>query len=274
MTKKEAQGAFESMTATTINGMKPGLRVFVSAGAGGIGRVIADTLAAHGARLYVCDVSADAVKSCLKDHPDWHGMVADVADETAVEKVFADIQAKLGGLDVLVNNAGIAGPTKGVEEIDPKEWRQTIDINLNGQFYCQRLAVPMLRKAGDGIIINISSVAGRLGYAYRLPYAATKWAIIGMTESLAKELGPEGIRVNAILPGVVEGPRIERVIGDRAKQVGVSYEAMEQEYLNKISLRRMVTQQDIANMALFLCSPAGRNISGQSLSVCGNVETL
>ncbi len=117
-------------------------------------------------------------------------------------------------------------------------------------------------------------MAGRLGYAYRLPYAATKWAIVGMTESLAKELGPEGIRVNAILPGIVEGPRIERVIGDRAKTVGVSYKEMEQEYMNKVSLRRMVSPQDVANMALFLCSAAGRNISGQSLSVDGNVETL
>jgi NAD(P)-dependent dehydrogenase (short-subunit alcohol dehydrogenase family) len=161
-----------------------------------------------------------------------------------------------------------------VDAIDPQEWRRTIDINLNGQFYCLRRAVPMLRQAGDGIIINISSVAGRLGYAYRLPYAATKWAVVGMTESLAKELGPEGIRVNAILPGVVEGPRIERVISDRARQMGVSFDEMKEEYLNKISLRRMVSQQDVANMALFLCSPAGRNISGQALSVCGNVETL
>ncbi|HEY1722401.1 MAG TPA: SDR family oxidoreductase [Magnetospirillaceae bacterium] len=267
------------MSEPTITGVKPGLRVFVSAGAAGIGRAIADTLAAHGARIYVCDVSADALHKCLADHPDWHGMVADVSDEAAVNRVFDDITAKLGGLDALVNNAGIAGPTAGVEAIDPNEWRRTIDINLNGQFYCLHRAVPLLREgrspgAGDGIIINLASVAGRLGYAYRLPYAATKWAIVGMTESLAKELGPEGIRVNALLPGIVEGPRIERVITDRAKQLGVPYAEMEQEYLDKVSLRRMVTAQDVANMALFLCSTAGRNISGQALSVCGNVETL
>lgn len=257
-----------------IGGIKPGLRVFVSAGAAGIGRAIADTLAAHGARLYVCDVSAEALDKCLRERPGFAGMVADAGDEKAVDAVFDDIERKLGGLDVLVNNAGIAGPTAGVEAIDPADWRRTIDINLNGHFYCTRRAVPLLRAAGEGAIINISSVAGRLGYAYRLPYAATKWAVVGMTASLAKELGPDGIRVNAILPGIVEGPRIERVINDRAAALGVSHDEMERQYLDKVSLRRMVTAQDIANMALFLCSPAGRNISGQPLSVCGNVEAL
>jgi NAD(P)-dependent dehydrogenase (short-subunit alcohol dehydrogenase family) len=262
------------MGETIIGGVKPGLRVFVSAGAAGIGRAIAEAFAAHGARLYVCDVATDVLASCLAIHPDWHGTVADVADPAAVDRLFDDLTVKLGGLDVLVNNAGVAGPTAGVEAIDPAEWRRTIDINLNGQFYCQRRAVPLLRKAGDGAIINIASVAGRLGYAYRLPYAATKWAVVGMTESLAKELGPEGIRVNAILPGVVEGPRIERVIGDRAKALGIPYAEMEKRYLENVSLRRMVSAEDIANMAVFLCSSAGRNITGQPLSVCGNVENL
>jgi NAD(P)-dependent dehydrogenase (short-subunit alcohol dehydrogenase family) len=200
--------------------------------------------------------------------------LADVADVRQVDRFFDAALAAMGGLDVLVNNAGIAGPTAGVEDIDPAEWDRTVAINLNGQFYSARRAVPALRKTQDGAIINMSSVAGRLGYAFRTPYAATKWAIIGLTQSLAKELGPAGIRVNAILPGIVEGPRIERVISARAQATGVTYEAMEQEYLSKASLRRMVSAQDVANMVLFLCSPAGRNISGQSLSVCGNVETL
>jgi NAD(P)-dependent dehydrogenase (short-subunit alcohol dehydrogenase family) len=262
------------MAETVINGIKPGLRVLVTAGANGIGRAIAESFIAHDARLYVCDIAEPALKRFLAAQPGAHGMLADVADEAAVDRMFDDLKAKLGGLDVLVNNAGIAGPTAEVESIAPAEWRRTIDINLTGQFYCQRRAVPLLKEAGDGAIINISSVAGRLGYAYRLPYAATKWAIIGMTASLAKELGPHGIRVNAILPGVVEGPRIDRVIEDRAKATGVSFEEMREEYLSKVSLRRMVSAQDVANMALFLCSPAGRNISGQPLSVCGNVETL
>ncbi len=262
------------MSEQIVSGLKPGLRVFVSAGAAGIGRAIAEAFHAHGARVYVCDIAADALETCRRERPGILGSVADVADEGAVDRLFEDIAARLGGLDVLVNNAGIAGPTAGVAEIDPAAWRRTIDVNLNGHFYCTRRAVPLLRAAGEGAIINIASVAGRLGYAYRLPYAASKWAIIGMTASLAKELGPDGIRVNAILPGIVAGPRIERVIGDRAAALGITYEEMEKQYLDKVSLRRMVAAQDIASMALFLCSPAGRNISGQPLSVCGNVETL
>jgi NAD(P)-dependent dehydrogenase (short-subunit alcohol dehydrogenase family) len=173
-----------------------------------------------------------------------------------------------------VNNAGISGPTAGVADIAPEDWRRTIDVNLNGQFYCTRFALPLLRQSANPAIVNISSVAGRLGYSFRTPYAASKWAVVGFTKSLATELGPEGIRVNAILPGIVEGPRIERVIRARAEQAGVSYDAMEQQYLGKVSLRRMVSPSDVASMVVFLCSAAGRNISGQALSVCGNVEAL
>ncbi|HWA41936.1 MAG TPA: SDR family oxidoreductase [Hypericibacter adhaerens] len=262
------------MTEPTIAGVKPGLRVVITAGASGIGRVVAETLRAHGAKVHVCDVSQEALDACRKALPDVGTHLADVADVKQVDKFFDAALGAMGGLDVLVNNAGIAGPTAGVEDIDPAEWDRTIAINLNGQFYSARRAVPALRKTQDGAIINMSSVAGRFGYAYRTPYAATKWAIVGFTESLAKELGPVGIRVNAILPGIVEGPRIERVISARAQATGVSYEAMKNEYLGKVSLRRMVSPQDVANMVLFLCSPAGRNISGQSLSVCGNVEAL
>jgi NAD(P)-dependent dehydrogenase (short-subunit alcohol dehydrogenase family) len=262
------------MANPTNSGVKPGLRVLVTAGAAGIGRVIAEAFAAHEARVYVCDISREAIEKCRAEQSAIIAEEADVADETAIDRLFEDLQRRLGGLDVLVNNAGIAGPTSEVENIDPRDWRRTIDVNLNSHFYCTRRAVPMLKQTEDGAIVNISSVAGRLGYAYRLPYAATKWAIIGMTESLAKELGPFGIRVNAILPGIVAGPRIERVIGERAKAMGVNYADMEKEYLQKASLRRMVTAEDVAQMALFLCSAAGRNISGQPISVCGNVETL
>jgi NAD(P)-dependent dehydrogenase (short-subunit alcohol dehydrogenase family) len=262
------------MSNPTGGGVKPGLRVLVTAGAAGIGRAIAEAFAAHDARVYVCDISREAVEKCRAEQPGIIAEEADVADEAAIDRLFDDVQARFGGLDVLVNNAGIAGPTSEVENIDPREWRRTIDVNLNSHFYCTRRAVPMLKQAEDGAIVNISSVAGRLGYAYRLPYAATKWAIVGMTESLAKELGPFGIRVNAILPGIVAGPRIERVIRERAKAVGISYADMEKQYAEKASLRRMVTAEDVAQTALFLCSAAGRNITGQPISVCGNVETL
>jgi NAD(P)-dependent dehydrogenase (short-subunit alcohol dehydrogenase family) len=225
-------------------------------------------------RVHVCDLSEAALAQCRAALPAVTGSLTDVADEAQVDRLFDDVRRELGGLDILVNNAGIAGPTGGIDTLAPADWRRTVAVNLDSQFYCTRLAVPLLRQAGDGIIVNISSAAGRHGYAYRTPYAATKWAIIGLTESLAKELGPEGIRVNAILPGVVQGPRIDAVIRARAETLGIDHATMEKEYLSKVSLRRKVTPQDVASMVLFLCSSAGRNISGQSLGVCGNVETL
>jgi NAD(P)-dependent dehydrogenase (short-subunit alcohol dehydrogenase family) len=257
-----------------IAGIRPGLRALVTAGAGGIGRVIADTLVAHRAEVMVCDIDEAALADFRDTHPGHHAVRADVAVQAEVDGLFDRLEAERGGLDVLVNNAGIAGPTAPVEDIDPEDWRRTIEVNLTSHFYCLRRAVPLLKRAEEGVIVNISSVAGRLGYAYRLPYAATKWAIVGMTESLSLELGPHGIRVNAILPGVVEGPRIERVIEARAREVGVSFEEMRARYLDKTALGRMVGPEDIAHMALFLCSPLGRNVAGQALSVCGHVISI
>jgi NAD(P)-dependent dehydrogenase (short-subunit alcohol dehydrogenase family) len=251
-----------------------GLRVVVTAGASGIGRVIAEHFADQGARVQVCDVDAKALADLARARPEIGAVKADVAVEADMARFFKAAGRALGGLDVLVNNAGIAGPTGGVDEIAAADWDRTIAINLNGQFYCLKHAVPLIKKSKRGSIIGISSVAGRLGYAFRTPYAATKWAIVGLTKSLAIELGPRGVRVNCILPGIVRGERIRRVIDARAKALGVSYEKMEQQYLQKVSLRRMVTAEDIAATALFLCSAAGANISGQALSVCGNVETL
>jgi NAD(P)-dependent dehydrogenase (short-subunit alcohol dehydrogenase family) len=263
------------MTKQETFGIKPGLRVLVTAGAAGIGRVVADAFAGVGAKIHVCDVVPAVLDACKKDHPDWGVTLCDVSKPDQVEKLFADVKKNLGGLDVLVNNAGIGGPTGGVDKIKVEDWMQTIDINLNGQFLCAHHAVPLLRQnAQDSSIICISSVAGRLGYALRTPYAATKWAIVGFMKSLAQELGPEGIRCNAILPGIVEGPRMTNVIKNRAAATNVSYEDMEKQYLNKISLRRMVSPQDVANMALYLCSPLGRNVTGQPISVCGDVVSL
>jgi NAD(P)-dependent dehydrogenase (short-subunit alcohol dehydrogenase family) len=254
--------------------IRKGLRVLVTAGGSGIGRAIAGAFAESGARVHICDVSEKALTQCAKELPAVSSTIADVSAEADVERLFQDVRRSLGGLDVLVNNAGIAGPTGGIEQISPDDWRRTIDINLNGQYYCTRLAVPMLREAKDGAIINLSSLAGRLGFPNRTPYAASKWAVIGLTKSLAIELGPAGIRVNAILPGIVEGPRQEGVIRARAELAQVSYAEIEAELTNRASLKRMVTADDIAATALFLCSPAGLNISGQALSVCGDVQTL
>ena len=251
-----------------------GQRVLVTAGAAGIGRAIVQALVAAGARVHLCDVDEAALAEVAAALPRSRYTQADVSDEADVDRLFDDLQASLGGLDVLVNNAGIAGPTAAVEDIDPADWRRCLEVDLTGQFLCARRAVPLLKAAGGGAIINMSSAAGRLGYAFRTPYAAAKWGVIGLTQSLAKELGPHGISVNAILPGVVQGPRIERVIAARAEQLGLTYEEMERQYLDRVSLRRMVTADEIAAMVVFLVSPPGRSVSGQSLGVCGNVETL
>ncbi|WP_423821959.1 SDR family oxidoreductase [Salinisphaera sp. SPP-AMP-43] len=252
---------------------QPGLRVLITAGATGIGRAIADALIAREARVWICDVSEEAIAEFTDTHPEARATLADVRSEEEVAACVDAVHREWGGVDVVLNNAGIAGDTGPIDEIAPDSWRNTVDVNLNGQFYCAHYAAPLLRES-EGVLINMSSVAGRFGYAQRTPYSATKWAIIGLTESLAKELGPSGVRVNAILPGIVRGPRMEGVIAARAKALGLSYEAMEAQYLEKISLRRMVGPEDIAYMVVFLCSEAGRNVSGQALSVCGNVETL
>lgn len=253
--------------------VKPGLRVLVTAGAGGIGRAIAAAFKEDGALVHVCDINESALAECASVLG-VSTTLADVSQEEAVADMISQAVKRLGGLDVLINNTGIAGPTGTVDIIAADDWRRTIDVNLNGQFYCAHYAVPHLRAAGEAAIINMSSSAGRFGYAYRTPYSASKWAIVGFTQSLAKELGPDGIRVNAILPGIVKGPRMEEVIRARAVQAGVAYAVMEAEYLGRISLRQMVTADDIAATAIFLCSRAGWMISGQSIPVCGNVESL
>jgi NAD(P)-dependent dehydrogenase (short-subunit alcohol dehydrogenase family) len=224
--------------------------------------------------VYVCDVSEAFLDDFRAAYPEHKASRTDVSNEDEIAAVFRDVAAAFGGLDALVNNAGIAGPTGAVEEIAPADWKRCIDVDLTGQFLCAHHAVPMLKKAGGGAIVNMSSAAGRHGYAYRTPYAAAKWGVIGFTQSLAKELGPANIRVNAILPGIVEGPRIESVIRARAKQLNLSYDEMVEKYLERVSLRRMVSPYDVAAMVTYLLSPMGENLSGQSLGVDANVETL
>jgi NAD(P)-dependent dehydrogenase (short-subunit alcohol dehydrogenase family) len=251
-----------------------GRRVAVTAGASGIGLSIARTLSSQGARLAICDVDEDALSLAKAELGAVVAAVADVSDEDQVSRFFGEIATEMGGLDALVNNAGIAGPTGGVEEISAADWRRCIDVCLTGQFLCTHGAVPLLKAAGGGAIVNISSAAGRFGYAFRTPYASAKWGVIGLTQSLAKELGPDNIRANAILPGIIEGPRIDGVIAARAAQVGVSEDEMRERYVSRISLRRMTPPEDVGWMASFLISDAGRNVSGQSFPVDGNVEDL
>jgi NAD(P)-dependent dehydrogenase (short-subunit alcohol dehydrogenase family) len=258
-----------------MNTSAQGLRVLVTAGAAGIGRAIAQTFAVTGARVHICDVDQAALEACGREQPDVSRSLADVSRVDEVDRLFADVKRELGGLDVLVNNAGIAGPTAKVEDIQPADWERCIAVDLNGMFYCTRLAMPMLKANGrerGGSLINLSSVAGRLGMGMRTPYSAAKWAVVGFTKSLALEAGPDGIRVNCIQPGNVEGERINRVIEAKAKASGASFDEQKRSLLDTTSLRTFVTAQDIANMALFLATDAGRHISGQALSVCGDLQ--
>ena len=253
----------------------PELRVLVTAGASGIGACIARAFHEAGSRVHVCDIDRAALDRLVTETPGITGSMADVSVAADVGQVFDDVRGCLGGVDVLVNNAGIAGPTRAIESLDAGGWERTVSVNLNSQFYFARRAVPLLKaSAANPTLITMSSVAGRLGYAFRTPYASTKWAIVGLTKSLAMELGPQGVRVNAILPGVVEGERMDGVIASRAAALGISVEQMREDYLRKISLRRMVSASDVAAMALFLCSPAAHNLSGQAISVDGNLEYL
>jgi NAD(P)-dependent dehydrogenase (short-subunit alcohol dehydrogenase family) len=251
-----------------------GLRVLVTAGAGGIGLEVARAFACEGARVFVCDVDEPALARLAQSDPALRGSRCDVADRAQVAGLFAEVSKSLGGLDCLVNNAGIAGPTGKVDEIDPAEWDRCIAVDLTGQFNCARLAVPLLRNSANASIVNVSSLAGRLGFALRTPYAAAKWGVIGLTRSLAVELGPDRIRVNALLPGIVAGERQKRVLEAKAKARGLSFDEMETFAFSFTSIREYVTPQQLADLVVFVASPRGRTISGQSLSVCGDTNML
>jgi NAD(P)-dependent dehydrogenase (short-subunit alcohol dehydrogenase family) len=248
-----------------------GLRVLVTAGGAGIGRVIAQTFLDHGARVQVCDLDEKVLASLPREI---FRVKADVADVAQVDRLFEEVKKNLGGLDVLVNNAGIAGPTAKVEDIDPKDWDRTIAVDVNGMFYCTRKAMPMIKAAGGGSIINLSSAAGRLAFPMRTPYSFAKFGVVGFTESLAAEAGPDRVRVNCIQPGIVEGERIDRVIAAKAKGLGTTFEDVKNRMLAGVSMHTTVTQQDIANTALFLATDAGKHISGQAISVCGGTRYL
>lgn len=251
-----------------------GKRALVTAAADGIGRVVAETLLDEGAQVHICDIDSDGLTTFAAARPGLGTTVADVSREEDVDRLFDEATAHLGGLDILVNNAGIAGPAGPIETLELEAWQRTLAVNLDGTFLCCRRAVPLLKEAGGGVIVNMSSTAGLFGYPRRSPYASAKWAIIGLTKTLAMELGPSGIRVNAICPGAVSGDRIDRVIESTAASRGVSPEVVRDSYLRQTSLRTFVDAEDIAATILFLCSAAGARISGQALAVDGHTEGL
>jgi NAD(P)-dependent dehydrogenase (short-subunit alcohol dehydrogenase family) len=251
-----------------------GLRVVVTAGAAGIGLAIARAFVREGARVHVCDVDDGALAALASTDAAIGRARCDVGRRDEVARYFDSALAALGGLDCLVNNAGIAGPTGRIEEIDPDEWDRCLAVDLTGQFNCIRLAVAPLRQSGNASIVNVSSLAGRLGFPLRTPYAAAKWGVVGLTRSLAAELGPDGIRVNALLPGIVAGDRQRRVLEAKAKARGIAFEAMESLAFSHTSIKEYVTADQLADLVVFVASARGRTISGQALSVCGDTNML
>lgn len=248
-----------------------GKRAVVTAGASGIGMAIATTLAGAGAQIAICDVDAEALAK-MSDRVALAAM-ADVSVEADVETFFARALATLGGIDILVNNAGIAGPTKPLEAITEAEWNRTMAVNVTGQFLCARAAIPTLKAQRSGAIINLSSTAGRMGMPLRSPYSASKYAVRGLTDCLAIELGEFNIRVNAILPGMVAGPRLERVVAGQAAAAGRPAEEYLAMMLHNVSMHATVSPEEVAGMVAFLASDHGRHVSGQSIGVCANFES-
>jgi NAD(P)-dependent dehydrogenase (short-subunit alcohol dehydrogenase family) len=248
--------------------------VLVTAGGAGIGREIARAFAASGAAVFVCDIDAKALSALAKEESGVETAICDVSSRQDVNRMVGAAVTVFGGLDVLINNAGIAGPTAAVDEINPDDWDKVVQVNLNSAFYVTRLAIPHLKKSASGVIINISSLAGRLGYANRSPYAAAKWGIIGFTKTLAIELGAYGIRANAILPGYVDGPRIQRVFESRAKLSGKSVEEEINAAMAMQSIKHLVDPRDIAALAVFLASDSAKSISGQMLPMDCDAQGL
>lgn len=242
-------------------------RVLVTAGASGIGHEIARAFRESGAAVFVCDSDAKALDALKQEIPGVATGVCDVSKRQDMERMVRAAVAALGGLDVLVNNAGISGPTAPVEDMNPDDWEKVVQVNLNGTFNVTRLAIPHLKKSSAGVIINMSSIAGRFGYADRSPYSTTKWGIVGFTKTLSIELGEFGIRANAILPGAIAGARIERVLEGRAKVSGRSVEDERKSAMSIQSIKRFVDPRDIAALAVFLASDAGKSISGQMLPI-------
>lgn len=247
-----------------------GHRVIVTAGASGIGRAIADGFVAEGAIVTICDIDAEALATVKG----MRTVQVDIADREATSRFMEATIADMGGLDCLVNNAGIAGPTGAVEDISPDGWDDTLTVCLTSQFNTTRMAVEALKASENGSVINLSSLAGRVGFAMRSPYAAAKWGVIGFTKSLALELGPFGIRANAILPGLVAGDRQRRVLEAKAQQLGESFSQTEARAFSHVSIKDYVTPQQIADQCLFLASARGATISGQAISICGDTQKL
>lgn len=249
-------------------------RVIVTAAAGGLGRVIVESFLTAGAKVAFCDLPGPVLAEAERAHPGAFAGACDVSNEAEVEAFFAAALDSLGGVDILVNNAGIAGPTGVLEDGTAEDIRRCIEVDLLSQFWCCKPVLPLMKAQRGGLIVNLSSTAGLFGYPLRTPYAAAKWGVIGLTKSLAMEVGEYGIRVNAICPGSLTGERMDRVIAAEARARGQTEEEVRAAVTRGVSLRTFIRPEEIAAMIHYLASPAGRNITGQALSVDGGTETL
>jgi NAD(P)-dependent dehydrogenase (short-subunit alcohol dehydrogenase family) len=245
-------------------------RVLVTAGAAGIGLAIAKAFAGAGARVHIADVDREAVAEVAKHYSPISGTVSDVSNPTDLEMLFDDVQEQLGGLDVLVNNAGIAGATSPAADYPIDTWNAVLNVNLTGTFMVTQRAIPMLKQSSAASIIVMSSLAGRFGYPNRVAYSTTKWGLVGFTKTLSLELGPLGITANSIHPGAVDGPRIQSVFQGRAKVSGRTVEEEISSAMANQSVKKFIDPEDIAALALFLAGPHARAISGQIFPIDGD----
>ena len=244
------------------------MRALITAGASGIGYAMGQAFEAAGYDVWITDVDLPALNACP---PTWTARHVDVSSDEEMKALFGEIK-NAGGVDVVCANAGIAGPTARVEDVTWDDWKTCVDVTLGGAFLTAKYAASLMKKAGSGAIILTSSTAGQFGYPNRAPYAAAKWGVIGLMKSLAMELGPFGIRANAICPGSVEGPRMEGVLEREATAKGMTREAVYEGYAAGTSLRTFVRASDIADMAVFLASVGAARVSGQVIAVDGHTE--
>jgi NAD(P)-dependent dehydrogenase (short-subunit alcohol dehydrogenase family) len=245
-------------------------RALITAGASGIGLAIAKILAADGAQVHIADVDEQAVKEVTRSDPRITGSVTDISNPEQVARLFQDVREKLGGLDVLVNNAGLSGPTAPVSEYDPAAWHAVMNVNLNGTFYVTQQAIPLLKQSAQASIIIMSSLAGRFGYPNRAAYSTTKWGLVGFAKTLSLELGPYGITCNTIHPGAVDGPRLLKVFEGRANVSGHTVQTEIDQALSNQSIKKFVDPVDIAELVKFLSGRNARSISGQSFPIDGD----
>lgn len=246
--------------------------VLVTGAGDSVGRVIAELFLQRGAQVHIADVRRDATEATLDANPGMSGSVVDIADRAAVVRLFDDVRDSLPGLDALVNCVGIGGPRALTESITDEDWRKTFDVNVHGVFSTMQHAIPIMREAGRGAIVNFSTGSTRTRLPSRSAYIASKFALEGLTLNAARELGPAGIRCNAILPGIIDNARMRGIMAQRAAAEGTTLEAIEDDYLRFVSMRSMVQPAEIAEMVVFLCSDAARRVTGELIAVSGNLE--